>query len=378
MKFTRAVRHNERIPERILMTADTVGGVWTYAIELTKALRPYHVKVFLATMGEPLSDAQRKEAAGVENLSVIESWYKLEWMQNAERDLKKAGNWLLRLGRIIDPDLVHLNNYAHATLPWKEPVAVVCHSCVCSWWKAVKNTPLPESWNAYRDMVKNGLNAAGAVVAVSKSIAEEMQDIHRPDQSIEIIYNGLTHADFRREQKEQFVFAMGRIWDEAKNLQLLSQVAGSITWKVVIAGDSTHPEHKRPRKIPGVHLPGLLSTAEVRDYLARAPIFALPARYEPFGFTALEAALSHCALVLSDIPTLREIWGDAALYASPDHPGQWHEAINALIGNPSLRETLAAKAYARGLQFSSERAAEGYMALYERILNISSPKMLSA
>ena len=56
----------------------------------------------------------------------------------------------------------------------------------------------------------------------------------------------------------------------------------------------------------------------IADWYARASIYALPARYEPFGLSALEAALSGCALVLGDIPSLREVWGDAALFVAPD------------------------------------------------------------
>ena len=53
--------------------------------------------------------------------------------------------------------------------------------------------------------------------------------------------------------------------------------------------------------------------------IARAAIYALPAHYEPFGLSILEAAMSGCALVLGDIPSLREIWGDAAVFVHPDN-----------------------------------------------------------
>ena len=61
----------------------------------------------------------------------------------------------------------------------------------------------------------------------------------------------------------------------------------------------------------------------------RAAIYALPARYEPFGLSALEAALSGCALVLGDIPSLREVWGDAAVFVPPDDAGGLRDALYA-------------------------------------------------
>ena len=52
---------NAPVPRKILMTADAIGGVWTYALELVRALAPHGVEIALATMGGPVSPAQRKE-----------------------------------------------------------------------------------------------------------------------------------------------------------------------------------------------------------------------------------------------------------------------------------------------------------------------------
>ena len=59
---------------------------------------------------------------------------------------------------------------------------------------------------------------------------------------------------------------------------------------------------------------GELSESEMRELLSRAAIYIATSKYEPFGLAPLEAALSRCAIVANDIPSLREIWGDAALY----------------------------------------------------------------
>ena len=75
----------------ILMTADTVGGVWTYAMELVRGLSEHDIRVILATMGEPMSADQRNEAASIRGLRVVESSYKLEWMQSPWEDVEIAG-----------------------------------------------------------------------------------------------------------------------------------------------------------------------------------------------------------------------------------------------------------------------------------------------
>ncbi|WP_326491751.1 glycosyltransferase family 4 protein [Myxococcus stipitatus] len=133
-----------RPPRRVLMTTDTVGGVWTYALELCRALAEVGVEVALATMGAPLTPAQAEEARGVPGLRVFESTWRLEWMESPWEDVEAAGAWLLGLEARLEPDLVHLNGYCHGALPWRAPVVMVAHSCVASWWEAVRSGPLPE------------------------------------------------------------------------------------------------------------------------------------------------------------------------------------------------------------------------------------------
>src|SRR5215213_5483012 len=90
-------------PKRILMTADTLGGVWTYALELARSLAPHGVEVMLASMGSRLSGEQRAEARSIPNLAVCESSFKLEWMEDPWQDARAAGEWLLDLERLLKP-----------------------------------------------------------------------------------------------------------------------------------------------------------------------------------------------------------------------------------------------------------------------------------
>jgi glycogen(starch) synthase len=101
------------------------------------------------------------------------------------------------------------------------------------------------------------------------------------------------------------------------------------------------------------------------DAFARAAIYCLPARYEPFGLSALEAALSGCALVLGDIPSLREVWGDeAAVYVPPNEHAALREALLGLIRHPAKRRERARLARARAERYSTERFASAYLDAY--------------
>ena len=109
-------------PIKVLMTADTVGGVWTYALGLCRGLAARGGRVTLVSFGEPASEAQRAEVAEVAGITLVETRYKLEWMPDPWSDVDEAGRFLQGLARAEEPDVVHLNGYAHAALPW--PVAV--------------------------------------------------------------------------------------------------------------------------------------------------------------------------------------------------------------------------------------------------------------
>src|SRR5690348_12619426 len=160
--------------KRVLMTGDTVGGVWTFTLELAEALSRRGVEVALAAMGGLPSDAQRAEAARIPNLRLFESRFKLEWMDDPWDDVHDAGDWLLDLERSFAPDVVHLNSYGHGTLPWSAPIVLTAHSCVLSWWNASKSMPLPESWSRYREEVTRSLHAADLVIAPTQAMLDAL------------------------------------------------------------------------------------------------------------------------------------------------------------------------------------------------------------
>src|SRR4029077_4538907 len=161
----------------------TVGGVWTYALELARGLGERGGEVALASMGAPLSELHRDKAERIPRLRVFESHFKLEWMEDCWRDVEKAAEWLLRLEDRICPDLVHLNGYVHAALPWQAPKLVGGDSCAPSRWRGVKGEEAPEEWDRYRAEVTAGLAAADLVAAPTaamlSSLAEHYGELPR-------------------------------------------------------------------------------------------------------------------------------------------------------------------------------------------------------
>lgn len=349
------------------MTADTVGGVWTYSMSMCRMLERYRCQVILATMGPPATSEQRREADGLENVLLRESNFKLEWMHDPWREIEEAGRWLLELEREFSPDIVHLNGFVHAAIQWRTPVIVVAHSCVHSWWRAVKAGPPPPEWDLYAERVKRGLLSADFVVAPSASMLESLIICYGPLGEAGVIWNGLDANVFQPASRLPYVISAGRLWDEAKNAQALIRVASRLDWPVLFAGERTRPDGQAVQ-FDNVTFLGKLSPARLRQRFAEASIFALPARYEPFGLTPLEAALSGCALVLGDISSLREIWEDSAVFVHPNDTEQLAEALKNLVSDDRLRNRLAESAHRRAKQFSADRMVLGYLNLYDKVI----------
>jgi len=354
--------------QRVLMTADAVGGVFTYAVELIRALAWQKVNVTLATMGGPLRQSQRETIAALANCELVESNYRLEWMPDPWDDVTAAGEWLLGLEHTVRPDLIHLNGFVHAALPWRAPTLVVAHSCVLSWWRAVRREPAPADWDRYRAKTGAGIRAAHLLVAPTQAMLTALLFEHGPHPRTRTVPNG-RHLDiWRAGGKAEFIFSAGRLWDEAKNINALQQVAPRLPWPVLVAGETTSPDGGPAMPLSRqVHALGQLDTREMNRLFSRAAIYALPARYEPFGLTALEAALHGCALVLGDIPSQREIWGDAAQYVAPDDTAALEATLCTVIEQPLTRAMFGERARCRARELTPARMAAGYMAAYDEL-----------
>ena len=293
---------------KILMTTDTVGGVWVYSLELCKALQKYGVQVHLVAMGHWPSEEQEKEAAKLSNVLLYKSDYKLEWMQDPWDDVEKARKWINCIYHTVMPDLV---------------------------------------------------------VSPSQAILEKAQATHRFTTESRVIHNGRDLNFSEEKEKENIIFCIGRIWDEGKNLMLLSRVAKELPWPVYIAGNNTNPSTGTTLEIENVNFLGSLSEAEMRDWIQRAAIFVSPTKYEPFGLAILEAAEAGCALALSNIETLKEIWGNSALFFDPKDREEAKAKILELIEDEALRKAYSEKALSRSALYTSEKMGAAYYEVYK-------------
>jgi glycosyltransferase involved in cell wall biosynthesis len=365
-------------PRRILLVADCVGGVWQYSLELSAGLAAHGIEAVLAVAGPQPTSAQRAAAEQIPGLRLHSLAAALDWQVHDERDLSPLRAQLVALAGEAGVDLVHLNGAALGDLPVAQPVVVTQHSCLATWWQAMRpGEVLPQTWRWHRARTAAGLAAAAAVIVPSAAFADRLRRIYGSQITLDVVHNGRTlRAPRVSPRRQMVVLTAGRLWDEAKNLHTLDAAAAGIRWPVLAAGPTRGPDRQEIRLKHVVAL-GTLDGATLDDRLWRAAVFASLAIYEPFGLAVLEAALAGCALVLSDTATFRELWDDAALFVPPGDPSAARDAVNGLIAEPELRLRLGARARACAGAYTQEACVRGTLAVYQRVLGQTSSTPLA-
>lgn len=355
----------------ILVTADTLGGVWTYVRELVTGLVSRDARVTLVSFGDIPSPSQMEWMEDLPNLDYRPTAFKLEWMQDSEADLAASTSYLETLVRECKPDLLHLNQFYYGALECDTPRIVVAHSDVVSWWVAVHGQEPPYSpWlRWYREIVTRGLAAATMVVAPSRWMLEQTSRYYALPAFSSVIYNGRTPALFNPHlTKDDLIVTVGRQWDRGKNTALLLQ--REMPAPVCIVGSDRHPESRSNAFVAsvsaaGVHFEPQQNEKQLAQVLGRAGIYAATSCYEPFGLAPLEAAFSRCALVVSDIPSLRELWDSTAIFFHNNDSASLCASLEYLVRNTEMRREYGNLAYERARQrFSANRMVDDYLKLY--------------
>jgi glycosyltransferase involved in cell wall biosynthesis len=353
----------------ILMTTDTVGGVWVYATTLAAGLARSGMHVTLVTMGPPPQRAQQDAIAALpEGVKLVVTDLALEWLDPEGQDTARAHAELLRITERMSPDIVHLNGFRQGAIGWPCPSVVVAHSCVLSWWAACKAGGTPEPrWSRYGDAVAAGLAGADEWIAPTAAFRDVVLATYRPGSTGRVIYNGVDAGPPPTAKRNASILAAGRVWDEAKNLNALSAIASDLPWPVHVAGSGVLPTDDQASTEDVLWL-GEVPHAELRQRMREAAIYVAPAVYEPFGLGILEAAAAGCALVLSDIPTLRELWDGAAMFVQPHDSVSLRDVLLRLCADAPERRRLQRAARARARQYSLERTISEYQMLYRGLL----------
>ncbi len=352
-------------PRRVMLTTDAVGGVWRYSLELAAGLIARSARVRLVTMGPAPSETQRAEAEAA-RCELRVTTLPLDWTADMARQVRGAAQTLASIAADWGADTIQLHAPALVCdAEWSAPVIAVAHSCVGTWWRAVRGDALPPDFAWRAALVHRGLLAADAIIAPSHSFARALADEYHLNRAIRVVPNGCRTRRLPRTPRPQALMA-GRLWDAGKNLRVLDEAAGRLAWPVLAAGPTTGP-NEAGIACQHIRLLGTLDEAALAREYAGATVFVSASLYEPFGLAVLEAARAGCALVLSNIPTFRELWDGAALFADPNEADGFAAALSTALAAP---EGLAAAASERAEAYRAEAMVERTWAIHRELFHL--------
>ena len=346
---------------RLLMTTDAVGGIWRYSVDLAEGMAEYGVRTVLAVMGPSASPAQRAEAEAVPGLHLVDTGLPLDWTAATPPELAQASERLARLAALTGVDSAHLHAPALVGAAcWPVPVVAVAHSCVATWWRAVRGGPMPDDLAWRGAATRAGLLAAQAVIAPTAAHAQATEAAYGP-VPMKVVHNGSRSRSVPARPRCPGVLTAGRLWDAGKAADWLDRAAPGLDVPVLAAGPTRSPDGAETR-FDHLRLLGTLVPAALAAEYAEATVFASVARYEPFGLSVLEAAQSGMALVLSDTPGFRELWDGAAIFVAEE--AGLLPALRQALTTP---ESWAERAQGRARHYTIEKMAAGTLAVHRGV-----------
>ena len=251
---------------------------------------------------------------------------------------------------------------------------------------------LPRNRIYLRTMMPRFLRRADRIIAVSEHtrrdalrsypldpekievIPEGVEPRFRPDIEREVV------ADVRRRLglPERFVLSVGTI-EPRKNHATLVEAYASIRDRhpdvgLVIAGGRGWLYERFFERVRGLGLDGQVVFAghvpdeDMPALFNAAEVFAFPSEFEGFGLPPLEAMACGIPVVCSDAASLPEVVGDAGMLVSPRDVRGWVQAIDRLLGDPTLRAGFGARGLTRARHFSWDAAADRTLEVYRSVL----------
>jgi glycosyltransferase involved in cell wall biosynthesis len=294
----------------------------------------------------------------------------LEWMSENARAFADAAPAVAKIAEEFEAELFLSSQYCFGALEINIPRVVIAHSDVLSWAEACRPNGIERSkWlDTYCDLVQTGLDGADAVVAPTQWMLDALGKNFRLPSDRRVIANGIAvQEEFSGGTRLLQAVTAGRLWDEAKNLTMLETVDSPIP--LLIAGEMQFESKSLGMEGTDVRLVGALDHNDLLKLFSESAIYICTSRYEPFGLAPLEAAMCGCAVLANDIPSLREVWEESALYfTGVESLSSW---LWRLSDHPWLLNEAREIAGSRAREFTAERMTEGYLKLFRSMLKPS-------
>ena len=266
--------------------------------------------------------------------------------------------WALpRLMRRVQPDLAH---FQHA-IPLRCPCPAVVTIHDLSFEREPKLLG-PKDRFVFRTVVPRAARRAVRLIAVSERTKADLVELYDiPPGRITVVHHGIDPVFTPGGRPDSYVLFVGSI-EARKDPLAAADAAAAAGMRLVVAGPTRDRELAHELERRGAELRGYLERAELADLYRGAACLVLPSRYEGFGLPVLEAMACGTPVVAAPEPALREVAGDAALYAGPERLA---EALRQAVRE---HDRLAAAGLERAKAFSWRETAQRTLEVYRDAL----------
>lgn len=312
-----------------------------------------------------------------------------------ERSLK--GYWAFRtIVKRLQCDLVHIPNLFSMPRGLPCPYVMTVHDMLEHMARARQQTGFWGAWHL--QWTRHVLSGAARIFAVSNFTRVEIEKLFGiPEDRIEVIYNAIDerflhgHASAadrqviaqRYQVTYPFLLYAGRI-SPHKNVGRMIEAFSALKTelekdgafpdlKLIIIGDdlSGNPELRRTVVRSGVQndvrFLGFVPIDVLRIFYDQAKIFVFPSLYEGFGLPPLEAMAHGTPVVTSNVSSLPEVVGDAAVLVHPENVFELMRALHRVLMDQAMRERMKERSYRQVTKFSWEKSVQRIMEVYREV-----------
>jgi glycosyltransferase involved in cell wall biosynthesis len=277
----------------------------------------------------------------------------------ASQELRMA--WALpRLLRRVRPALAHL---LHA-IPPRCPCPAVLTVQDLSFERQPGVMARRDRW-IFKRVVPWSARRAARIIAISERTKADLVELYGvPREKIVVTPLGVDQAFAPGDAHDSYVLFVGSI-EPRKNPLAAALAAREVGRKLVVAGPTKDERLAGELERAGAELRGYVTKAELAELYRGAACLVHPSRYEGFGLTVAEAMASGTPVVATPDAAVKEVAGDAAVFAEPG------ELAQAIVRATTERERLVAAGLERASRFTWEETARRTVALYREVLSAS-------
>jgi glycosyltransferase involved in cell wall biosynthesis len=302
----------------------------------------------------------------------------------------------------LDCDLVHIPNLFSVPRALPCPYVMTVHDMLEHMSRAREQSAF---WRSlYFQMTKRVLAGAARIFAVSNFTRNEIEKLFEiPSERIEVVYNAIDERFLRGHASEAdrdliagryqvtypFLLYAGRVSPHKNVVRMIEAFSALKTelerdhaypdLKLIIIGDdlSGNPDLRRTVVRSGVQndvrFLGFIPIEVLRIFYDEAKIFVFPSLYEGFGLPPLEAMAHGTPVVTSNVSSLPEVVGNAAVLVNPENVFEIMRALHRVLIDQSLRERMKERGYRQAAKFSWETSVRRILEAYGQIAHKGRP-----